>query len=340
SAISTFATTLRYHRTEDDVYQSAILQMYLDSLRHMGKALYESRGTFHIEHCAAIMCLAVTAILTPMVGSGWMTHAKGVGDLIEHLGPERFSSGLFHVLFVGFRPLLLVSSLLNRHATFLAKQEWTTVPFRSQSVFMMQRLLDRASALPSLLERYYNITDFCEHSNSAVTERLCQDFHDFLEGLQEWEQISRLYAQDPLLWSRANAVGSSTAADDLWFPNIMTANSLTHYWAFKIIAKTHLGILHEAMTTPIYSLRGTLAPATQTSFADLAEMIYNSMSYLNPPDIRLHNAGSSFFTFPTAISGFQRSPDRYSSQLSRCKQIVNKLRDRGIYFNVFHHRAA
>jgi hypothetical protein len=46
-------------------------------------------------------------ILLPTLESGWMTHVKGVGDLVERLGPESFSSGISYTLFIGFRPLLV-----------------------------------------------------------------------------------------------------------------------------------------------------------------------------------------------------------------------------------------
>jgi len=46
-------------------------------------------------------------IMIPAFESGWMTHVKGVGDLVERLGPESFSSGIFHKLFIGFRHLLV-----------------------------------------------------------------------------------------------------------------------------------------------------------------------------------------------------------------------------------------
>lgn len=62
SAIKTLATALRHYSLGNELCQPQILEMYCDSLGHMGKALEEARGAFQIEHGAAIMCLAVTDV--------------------------------------------------------------------------------------------------------------------------------------------------------------------------------------------------------------------------------------------------------------------------------------
>lgn len=62
SAIKTLATALRHHKLGNELCQPQILKMYCDSLGLMGKVLKEARGVFHIEHGAAIMCLAVTDV--------------------------------------------------------------------------------------------------------------------------------------------------------------------------------------------------------------------------------------------------------------------------------------
>jgi hypothetical protein len=46
-------------------------------------------------------------LMLPTMESGWMTHMKGVGDLVDRLGPEPFNSGILHTLFIGLRPLLV-----------------------------------------------------------------------------------------------------------------------------------------------------------------------------------------------------------------------------------------
>jgi hypothetical protein len=120
----------------------------------------------------------------------------------------------------------------------------------------------------------------------------------------------------------------------------MTASSLTHYWAFEIVAMTHFSILEKAITTakwdsPPASFHGfdTLSESDNENLvAASAEMICNSMAYLLQPEMRLSGPGSAFFTLPTAIRVFQSKPDRYSVQLSRCQQITERLATMQIHF--------
>jgi hypothetical protein len=74
SAIRTMATALRYYNLGDELSQPQIVEMYCDSLGHMGKALEEARGAFQIEHSAAIMCLAATDVSDRLEQSYCLTH--------------------------------------------------------------------------------------------------------------------------------------------------------------------------------------------------------------------------------------------------------------------------
>ncbi|RAR10550.1 glycosyltransferase family 34 protein [Stemphylium lycopersici] len=215
SAITTFATSIRCHTVKPEFRKSPISQVYFSALKRLGLAIEEAKGVFRVEHCIAIMCLAVT------------------DDLLANLAP---------------------------------------------------------------------------------THQLRQDLQDFLQSLQEWELTTQLHTSSPLSWTSSVAGEALPAiAETLWFPDIMTANSLTHYWAFKIIAKTHLDKVNAALYT-LEAEPFIIEPASDTeeSTADLAEMICNSMSYLTQPGAPLHHAGSAFFTLPTALAVFQKEPTRYS----------------------------
>lgn len=201
----------------------------------------------------------------------------------------------------------------------------------------MQLLINRASILPCLLERYYSAKDLL--ANLAQIHQLRQDFQNFLQSLQEWELTTQTRTFSPPAGTSPVAGEALPAiAEALWFPDIMTANSLTHYWAFRIIAKNYLSKLDAAL----YALEThprTIEPApitgesdTEESAADLAEMICNSMEYLTQPNVGMHHAGSAFFTLPTALAVFQKNPKRYSRQLAHGKQISRRLASLGIHF--------
>lgn len=201
----------------------------------------------------------------------------------------------------------------------------------------MQLLLNKASELPALLERYDDKGNPSEASNFAAVERLWNDFRNFLRDLREWELMLDSQVPSRLVWSRPNPRTTSSNVNVFWFPDIMTANSLTHFWAFQIIARTHLSILGRTMMTktgycqqePFHTF---CESDDEKSTAALAEKICDSMPYLMQPEMRLYGPASAFFTFPTAIQVFQSEQERYSSQLLRCQQIIERLASMRIHF--------
>jgi hypothetical protein len=61
-AIKTLATSLRCLSPRGRPYKSHLLEIYCKSLGLMSEALEEAQGVFRIEHCVAIMCLAVSDV--------------------------------------------------------------------------------------------------------------------------------------------------------------------------------------------------------------------------------------------------------------------------------------
>ncbi|KAK7178494.1 C6 zinc finger domain protein [Paraphaeosphaeria sporulosa] len=202
----------------------------------------------------------------------------------------------------------------------------------------MQLLLNKASALPTLLERYDDMMDLEGLSDIVAVERLRNDYRKILESFREWELMLQSEVPSPVFWSKRNlSNASSSHADVLWFPNIMTANSLNHCWAFEIIAKNYLSRLDEAVFTARRdthqaSLRTLSLPTSEKPVATLANMICDSMAYLLQPDMKLYGPASACFTLPTALMVFQSDPGYYSSQLGRCQQILDRFADMGFYF--------
>ncbi|KAF2851302.1 hypothetical protein T440DRAFT_449340 [Plenodomus tracheiphilus IPT5] len=338
SAIETLATALRHHDVIGGLFQPQILELYCNSLGHVAKALAEAQGIFRVEHCAAIMRLAVADVVTPGLKSGWMTHARGVGDMMQALGPMPFSVGMMHSMFIGFRPLLLMSSIINRRGLFLAREEWITLPFHGQPVSMMQRILNIVCILPSLLERYDTLVALSETSNLGEVERLWIDCHAFLTNLRIWERSSQSQAIGPLVWSTPDHGSRSFSnASALWFPNMLVANSLTHYWAFEIIIRLHLNTLEQMIdTTKGCELQSCLPNCDEglgeKPLVELAEMICDSIPFLLQPEMKLHGLGSAFFILPTALRVLRSAPDPTAERLARCQQMSELLASNGVEF--------
>ncbi|CAN9124323.1 unnamed protein product [Alternaria alternata] len=312
--------------------------MYGDSLRRVGKALEEAQGVFQQEHCVAILCLSATNIVIPQARSDWATHAKGVGAMIERLGPKPFSTGILHTLFVGFRPLLLISSIHDRRKTFLAQDGWITTPFETVPISIMQLLLNKATQLPTLLERFDSLGDRSIPSNVVAMQRLRDDFLYMIKSLKNWELSSKAQAKFSLAWPDSLDAESSDRKP-LWFANVLVASSLTHCWAFEIVARQHLNDIEESIAE-IKGCNVKAVPGRSDSASDkdenpisiLAEKICDSMPYFLQPELKLYGPASTFFTFLTAMKVFKHKKTYCASRLSRCQQVIDRLASIGIHF--------
>jgi hypothetical protein len=43
----------------------------------------------------------------PTTSNGWTAHIQGVAAMMQSRGPSAFTDGIPHLLFVGFRPLIV-----------------------------------------------------------------------------------------------------------------------------------------------------------------------------------------------------------------------------------------
>ena len=203
---------------------------------------------------------------------------------------------------------------------------------------VIQQLLNRACGLPALLERFYEINHISSLPDLVTVNQLEEDFHAVLPGLREWEQTFKSQVSHPLFWSRSDPeTWSLPGANALWFPNMMAATSLTHYWAFEIVVRTHISMLHQiASTAKGHNSRTHTNVYTEASaeysLLVLADMICDSTSYLLQPVFKYHGLWSAFFTLPTALRVFRQEQVLSSSRARRSQRIAKLLASRDVYF--------
>ncbi|KAG9185446.1 hypothetical protein G6011_07990 [Alternaria panax] len=313
SSIRTMATALRNHASAARGNGFRILLMYGDCLRQ---------------------------IVIPEARSDWTTHAKGVGAMIERLGPKPFSNGILHTLFVGFRPLLLINAIHSRRKTFLAREEWAAIPFQERPVSILQLLFNKATRLPALLEMYDSLRDRYNPSKLVAMQQLRNGFLYMIKCLENWEFKAKAQANFSLVWPKPDSPSTEPCdGKPLWFANVLVASSLTHCWAFEIIARSHLNDIEEVIAA-IEDCKPKATPRRSGSADDkgehpvsvLAEKICDSMQYFLQPELKLYGPASTFFTFLTAMKVFKHKRTYCASRLSHCQQVLNRLASIGIHF--------
>ncbi|KAK2738397.1 hypothetical protein FQN57_007074 [Myotisia sp. PD_48] len=327
--------------------QFECFKTYSRALRYLQHQLSRVGSCFDEKLAAAIMCLTLAELMLPTSDFAWSAHVKGVEGLIRVSGPELFSKGIPHILFAGFRPLLLFDAFQSRRSTFLTLDEWTSIPFKASPPSPMQSLLSQAAAIPPVLERVDLLAKFPETvETTKIIGKAVDELLNILELLRGWKHSLSRELAEPLYWvaagpeSPSNLVIRGYQRSDrqyghrLWFPSLMVASCMTHYWAFKIVCLLELNkLLSLYPTTTLYALESRenehsnpwpyhpfndqAGLPSQARALDLAINICQSMEYLMQDEMKLYGPASTFFPLKTAIECFKVGPLEGKDHLTR-----------------------
>ncbi|KIN09111.1 hypothetical protein OIDMADRAFT_107806 [Oidiodendron maius Zn] len=101
--------------------------------------------------CTTLMLLYYELIRPSVIGS-WLGHLRGLGQMIFLLGPQNCQSGVLHLFFRALRLLMAYYSAWTCTSSFLASQEWATVPFAQAGTTACDDVVTVLLSLPSLIE--------------------------------------------------------------------------------------------------------------------------------------------------------------------------------------------
>ncbi|KEF53971.1 uncharacterized protein A1O9_09766 [Exophiala aquamarina CBS 119918] len=272
----------------------------------------------------------------PSSKTAWMSHVDGAAQLMQMAGPEKYSAGIGHRLFVGFLPILVLKSFGSRTSTFLAQAEWQTVPFRVHPPSSAQQLFSHASQIPSLLERYDALSHPCLFTPSrAAIDSLKASFSDVLTTLSEWHSaIDKLSPHAPYWWTEAvdmKEVGGAETERVLDFIDIPVANALTHLWTFQIICLQHLEELDIRFDTNPPSPHR--ASNRLKVILNLADLIRNSMAYLSKPEFKLFGPASTLHPLKVAYEvqlRWGKTSPFHQERLLSFEKILSRIERNGL----------
>ncbi|KAH6718140.1 hypothetical protein BKA61DRAFT_298532 [Leptodontidium sp. MPI-SDFR-AT-0119] len=236
---------------KDESLIAESLDLVCRGLRALRELLISQEGASDVEVLSASMCLKITEVLLGTSHNGWSVHIHGIAELIKDRGPCNFVIGTAHQLFASFRIFLLLEYMQKRKSTFLASPEWLKVPFCNRSKSSMQTLLDAASPLPGLLEK----VDKFRASQSVIEDSTAHEIHlelnAVVKDLRKWETDLTSALEGSLWWPVSSPSSENTNSVDeeagftifYQFANILTANTMCHYWAFLAIALSEISLL-------------------------------------------------------------------------------------------------
>lgn len=234
----------------------------------------------------------------------------------------------------------LLESLHLREKSFLDQQDWRSITAHfSNATSPWQVLITTVLDLPHLLETYdIAIRD----SQGQATENVLAvwaNLHDMIRGLIHWEQDFTTSQGGPTYWPVMREQGQSQTGDtDLFpvifcFPRIIQANTYCHYWAFLLVAISH--VLELEKVFPSLRIDGRRKSLLSSDDMDrlglqLSFNICQSMEFHLRPEMKLFGPPSFIFPLKSAHGFFERKGPRWQQRCRWCKRAASRLVINGV----------
>ncbi|KAL2823833.1 hypothetical protein BDW59DRAFT_173282 [Aspergillus cavernicola] len=125
-------------------------------LRCLQDALRDTERSKSESTLATVILLMAFESVERTSQASLSAHVQGAVRLIEHRGPENHMYGVEHLLYTELRPYWVSASFSTRSPSFLAREEWKTIPWMAGTTAknILHYLLDLAVEIPALLSQH------------------------------------------------------------------------------------------------------------------------------------------------------------------------------------------
>ncbi|RAH57924.1 C6 finger domain protein [Aspergillus piperis CBS 112811] len=233
---------------------------YLRVLRSLQHALYDPQQGKSTEVLVVVLLATIIEAFKQTSKDSLLKHQLGGLELLRTRTPYRHRHGIERSLYVDLRMYWVTAALVHRKPTFLAEKDWLTVPWPGDGPAkdILQRLLDVAVHIPGYLAQVDEFSALLKGGNkppselvnmqSAIWERATE-----LQGLlQVWKNMyadtypsggpweenpSEADPTDdfPKFRCRNPSTMQVIVGQNIMYPDLLLATSMTFYWALGLI---------------------------------------------------------------------------------------------------------
>ncbi|KAJ4359621.1 uncharacterized protein N0V89_000176 [Didymosphaeria variabile] len=134
---------------------------------------------------------------------------------------------------------IVLDAIYTHTSTFMSRTEWREGPLSQLEPTYLQDLLYRASPISTILEQLDTTQVNAKNAALVIVERALAQLATVIESLDDWYVKVRSENFD------FSAFQSSDEVCDprMRFPNLTTANCMSHFWAFKILCISEIAYL-------------------------------------------------------------------------------------------------
>ncbi len=169
----------------------------------------------------------------------------------------------------------------------------------------------------------------------SLVVQLLLEFHSVLTNLHAWETGLCSFHSGSLWWPISSAFSfnstdthiDSTFPVSYHFPNILTANTLTHYWAFSAVVLSNIRLLTDP-SNELFVPASCSGSDFRNEMKNLASKICQSMEFHLLPELKLYGPISTFFPIWIALQIFERSLEMKKEE-QWCRNFIEILEERG-----------
>ncbi|THC97974.1 hypothetical protein EYZ11_002544 [Aspergillus tanneri] len=227
-------------------------------LRSLQEALQDpERSKAESTLVTVILLMAFESVERTTQGS-LSAHIQGALRLIEHRGAENHIYGVEHLLFAELRPYWVGAAIVNRTPSFLAQDEWKTIPWSANTTKkdILHHLLDLAVDIPAVLSQHDSLQSALESKilmsahETAVKQTtlwncIADLTHRFLQWKEAWvdnyedgpqrEVDAEPSDQFPIFRCRDLQTGATIIPPRFVYPNLRLAQTMCLYYSSRLV---------------------------------------------------------------------------------------------------------
>ncbi|KAF2486496.1 hypothetical protein BDY17DRAFT_307965 [Neohortaea acidophila] len=236
----------RRESMDDPRLTAAGRELYICALQETHSALASRRTALSDSTLAACQALAAYEALECPGGTlqAWEWHQAALGRLVRLRGPAAHVDGPAWQVFTGFRLYSILQAFDSGHDTFLAKPEWTDIPFSVHPKRKLDELLDIFALGPQVSRMGSTLSTLPPDQVVPTAFSMVDKLLLIIKKLQEFEQRLERDSEVPLYQERSLPLNPHHASEQpgdaefifppiFWFADLDTALLLTLFWAMS-----------------------------------------------------------------------------------------------------------
>ncbi|KAL4784993.1 hypothetical protein BJX76DRAFT_195391 [Aspergillus varians] len=226
-------------------------------LRSLQEALLDPERSKAESTLATVILLMAFESVERTSQASLFAHVQGAVRLIEHRGPENHMFGVEHLLYTELRPYWVSASFSRRAPSFLAREEWKTIPWAAGTTTkdILHYLLDLAVEIPALLSQYDELEAgihsgiLSAHETAVKQAALWNGVGDLTNRFALWkinwvdsypdgpprEVDASDGSQFPVFYCRDLRTGAIITPTKLEYPDLLLSQTMCIYFTTRLI---------------------------------------------------------------------------------------------------------